>query len=154
MDVNSINPILGAFADILPQIGFQTVTKKTVTLSEPALNNEGLLISISMVGPLKGAILIGIEIDSAKKFASKMMMGMDVPELNELAQSAISEMGNMVCATACTYYSQAGINGLEISPPVLLIGEGGQVKLSVPKVVVVKFAVDDIDVDVYIGLTN
>ena len=34
----------------------------------------------------------------------------------------------------------------------MMIGEGGCVMLSVPKVVRVKFAADDIDVDVYVGL--
>ncbi|NPV91983.1 MAG: chemotaxis protein CheX [Firmicutes bacterium] len=152
MDVNSINPILSSFVSILPQIGFQTVEKREVKLIEPMLENIGLLINISMVGPLRGSIVIGMEVEAAKQFASKMMMGMPVLELDELAQSAISEMGNMVCATACTNYNLAGIDGLDISPPTLLIGEGGQVKLAVPKVILVRFEVDGIMVNVYIGL--
>jgi chemotaxis protein CheX len=154
MDVNSINPILTAFANILPQIGFQTVERKAVALAGTTLANTGLVINISVVGPLKGSILIGMNLESAKQFASKMMMGMDVSELDSLAQSAISEMGNMVCANACTNFSTAGITGLDISPPTLMIGQGGQIMLSVPKVVMVKFAVDGIEVDVYVGLTK
>jgi chemotaxis protein CheX len=147
-----INPILEAFAGIVPQIGFQTVEKKGISLEGASLNYQGVLINIGVVGPLKGAILIGMDIESAKKFASKMMMGMEVSEFDSLAQSAISEMGNMVCANACTHFAKVGITGLDISPPTLLIGNDGQVRMAVPNVVVVKFAVDGIDVKIYIGL--
>jgi len=153
MDVNSVNPILASFANILPQIGFQTIEKKGLSLSGSALTNKGIMINISMVGPLKGAILIGMEMDAAKQFASRMMMGMDVVDFDSLAQSALSEMANMVCANACTNFTEVGIVGLDISPPTLLIGQGGSVMLSAPKVIVVNFLIDGIPVDMYIGLT-
>lgn len=152
MDVNIINPILESFAGILPQIGFQAVERKGIALEGSNLHYQGILINIGVLGPLKGAILIGMSLDAAKQFASKMMMGMEVAELDSLAQSAISEMGNMVCANACTNFTKAGIHGLDISPPTLLIGDAGQVRLPVPQVIVVKFAVDGIDVNVYAGL--
>ena len=153
MDVNLINPVLQAFANILPQIGFrQEIEKKGLSLVDSGLTNPGVLLTISIVGPLKGTVLIGMTLDAARQFASKMMMGMEVAAFDSLAQSAISEMGNMVCATACTNFADAGVAGLDISPPTMMIGEGGCVMLSVPKVVRVKFAADNIDVDVYVGL--
>ena len=152
MDVNSINPILNAFAEILPQIGFQDIAKNGISLEGSTLENPGILINIGVMGPLKGAILIGMSIDDAHQFASKMMMGMPVAELDELAQSALAEMGNMVCANACSLFSQTGVVGLDISPPSLLVGKGGQVRLSVPKMIVVNFSADGIAVDVYVGL--
>ncbi|MBP2652665.1 MAG: putative inhibitor of methylation, CheC [Firmicutes bacterium] len=152
MDVNAINPILDAFAHILPQVGFQVVEKKAISLESSCLRNPGMIINIGVMGPLKGAILIGMDVESAKQFASKMMMGMEVVELDSLAQSAISEMGNMVCANACTNFSQSGMGGLDISPPTLLIGKDAMIKLSVPKVIGVTFAVDGIRVDVFVGL--
>lgn len=154
MDVNLINPVLGSFADILPQIGFQKVEKTGVSLAESTLSNPGLLINISMIGSLSGTILIGMKIESAKLFASKMMMGMEVPEFDSLAQSAISEMGNMVCANACTRFAQAGVDGLDISPPTLLIGQGGQVMLISPQVIEVQFLADEVPVTIYISLTK
>lgn len=154
MDVTMINPVLEAFANILPQIGFQSVEKQSVSLADSSLQYEGILINIGVVGPLQGTILIGMDIDSARQFASKMMMGMDVPELDSMAQSAISEMANMVCANACTNFVAAGVNGLDISPPTLLIGSNGQVKLAVAKVLAVGLSVDGIAVKVYIGLSK
>lgn len=152
MDVNLINPILSAFGEIIPQIGFQTIQKKSVSLVGSTFNYDGVLINLSVVGPIKGVIMIGMDTDSAKRFASKMMMGMEVSEFDKLAQSAVSEMGNMVCANACTQYSKIGINGLDISPPTLMIGQGGQATLPVPQTIVIHFLVDDIEIKVYIGL--
>ncbi|MEL7633188.1 MULTISPECIES: chemotaxis protein CheX [Sporomusa] len=152
MDVTMINPILEAFVSIVPQLGFQKVEKKGISLKGSILTYQGVLINIGVVGPLKGAVLIGMDLDSAKQFASKMMMGMEVPELDSLAQSAISEMGNMVCANACTNFAKVGIDGLDISPPTLLIGNDGQVRLAVSEVLVVNLTVDGILVNVYCGL--
>ncbi len=152
MDVNRINPILDAVAGTLPQLGFQTVEKKAVTLNDHVLSWRGVMITIGMLGSVKGSIAIGMEMDSACRFASTMMMGMEVNELDELSQSAISEMANMVCANACTRFSQIGVNGVDISPPVMLVGAGGKVTLPVPKVISVAFWVDDISVDIHIGL--
>ncbi|MDR3587628.1 MAG: chemotaxis protein CheX [Desulfosporosinus sp.] len=152
MDINLINPLIVSFTDILPQLGFQSVERRGISLIGSTLDYDGVLVHISLVGVLKGAILIGMSLDSAKHFASKMMMGMTVAEFDPIAQSAISEMGNMVCANACTRFSEVGIIGLDISPPILLMGREGQAILPVPQTIAIHFSVDSIDVYVYIGL--
>lgn len=152
MDVKLLNPILEAVAGILPQLGFQSVTKKGVALSGSVLEWRGVMINIGMLGKIRGSIGIGMQKEAACRFASVMMMGMEVTELDELAQSAISEMANMVCANACTRFSQVGLDGVDISPPVLLVGEVGKVTLPAPKVLSVAFMADDIPMDIHIGL--
>jgi len=152
MDVKMINPILAAFTDIIPQIGFEKIEKKNISLVGSTFSYDGVLINLAVVGSIKGVILIGMDIDSAKRFASKMMMGMEVTDFDALAQSAVSEMGNMVCANACTQFSKIGIDGLDISPPTIMIGQGGQATLPVPQTIIIHFLVDSIDVKVYVGL--
>lgn len=154
MDVNLINPILAAFAEILPQIGFQTIEKKDISVVGATFDYDGVLVNLAVVGSIKGVILIGMDIDSAKCFASKMMMGMEVAEFDSLAQSAVSEMGNMVCANACTQFAKVGMEGLDISPPTIMISQGGQATLSVPQTIVIHFLVDDIPIKVYVGLVS
>lgn len=154
MDVTLINPILAAFTDVLPQIGFQKIERKNISLVGAMFNYDGVLINLAMVGSIRGIILIGMNIDSAKKIASKMMMGMEVKDFDSLAQSAISEMGNMVCANACIQFCKIGIEGLNISPPTVMMGQEGHAALSVPQTVVIDFSVDGIDLTVYVGLTS
>lgn len=152
MDVNVINPIINAFAEILPQIGFQQVTRKSLSLAEADVDNAGVFVNIGFLGQLKGVVLIGLDLPSAMQFASKMMMGMPVTSFDALAQSAISEMGNMVCANACTKFASAGISGIDISPPTLMISEGGKVMLPVSKAIAVKLDVDGIEVEIYVAI--
>ena len=152
MDVNLINPILSAFAEIIPQIGFETIQKKNLSVVGSTFSYDGVLVNLAMVGSIKGVILIGMDIDSAKCFASTMMMGMEVTDFDSLAQSAVSEMGNMVCANACTQFTKIGIEGLDISPPTIMFSQGGKATLPVPQTIVIHFSVDSIDVKVYVGL--
>lgn len=152
MDVNAINPILASFTEVLPLLGFSQVTKKKVSLAGSTLAYDGILLNVAVVGSIKGVLLIGMSFEDAKKFASKMMMGMEVSELDSLAQSAISEMANMVCANACTQFSKADIGGLDISPPTLMMGTGGMATLPVPQAIVIDFDCDGIEVKLYVGL--
>jgi len=71
---------------------------------------------------------------------------------DQLAQSAIAEMGNMVCANACTQFNNIGINGLDISPPTVMISDFGTATLSVNQIIMISFIVDGIDVNIYVGL--
>ena len=152
MDVKIINPILAAFSEILPQIGFCSVRKKGVSLVESCVAYEGVLVNIALLGSIKGVVLIGMSMDSAKQVVSKMMMGMEVPTLDSLAQSALSEMGNMVVANSCMQFNKIGIEGLDISPPTVLISESGTATLPVQRAIKLSFSVDDLDVNVYVGL--
>ncbi len=148
------NPVLAALEGTLPQLGFGSVERQKVELVGPKLSCKGVMINIGVLGSLRGAILMGMNLEDAKRFASTMMMGMEVNEMDEMAQSAISEMGNMVCANACTRYGEIGIEGLDISPPVLLTGSGGMVTIASPQVVAVTMSVDGIIMEVFVGLNN
>lgn len=152
MDVKNINPVFNAFTNILSQIGFEKIEKKDVSIAKAVLKSKGLLLSVGVVGELKGTIVFEMDIESAKKFASKMMMGMEVTELDSMEQSAISEMSNMVCANACTNFTEEGIPGLNISPPIMMIGIDSTLKLSIPAVISVRYLVDEIEVFLYVGL--
>ena len=151
MDVNMVNPILAAFTEVLPQIGFQNIQKKSLSVEGSTFEYSGVLLNIAMIGSIRGVILLSMTFDGAKQFASRMMMGMEVAEFDKLAQSAISEMGNMVCANACTQFSKINVGGLDISPPTLMMGQG-QATLPVPQAIIIDFTCDNLDVKIYVGL--
>ena len=88
--------------------------------------------------------------DTAKAIASKMMMGMPVDEFNELAQSAISELINMLTANTATNFSENGII-IDISTPTLMYGDFKASACS-DQVLCVKMVVDDYEVDVNISI--
>ncbi|EET85637.1 CheC domain protein [Clostridium carboxidivorans P7] len=82
-----------------------------------------------------------------------MMMGMPVNELDDMAQSALSELTNMLTANASINLSEIGVN-VNISTPTLLYGEDIQIKMNVDKILCIQLTVDDIPIDVNIALQN
>ncbi len=85
-----------------------------------------------------------------KKIASKMMMGLPVEELNEMAQSALSELSNMLTANASINFSNIGVN-VNISTPTLMYGQDIKIKLNTDKILNIKIVADDIPIDVNVA---
>ena len=65
MDVNMVNPVLLSFKEILPQIGFQSVEKQKLSLLPSTFSYNGIILNISMVGKIRGVIMIGMDLEGA-----------------------------------------------------------------------------------------
>ncbi|KAJ50056.1 chemotaxis protein CheX [Clostridium tetanomorphum] len=151
MDVKLINPFIEAFYNVMPQIGFFKIEKGEVYLKEKHLSGTGVLINLGLVGDFKGNIIYGIDLESAKKIASTMMMGMPVSELDDMAQSAISELTNMLTANASINFSNMGKN-INISTPTLIYGDKIEIKVNTDKVLCIKILVDDIPIEINVAI--
>ena len=78
-----------------------------------------------------------MNLEHAKSIASTMMMGMPVAEFDDMAQSAVSELANMLTATAATIFSNVGIT-VDISTPTMLYGNEVSVKMNASRVICVE----------------
>ena len=152
MDVNIINPILESFVNVMPQLGFANVEKKGISLKGKYIECTGVEVIIGITGDIKGSIIYGISEEDAKKIASQMMMGMPVNELDELAQSAISELINMLTANAATIYSKES-RSVDISTPTLIRGEF-VTNATVEKIICVEMNIDGMKFEVNISLES
>ncbi|MGN0144806.1 MAG: chemotaxis protein CheX [Clostridium sp.] len=150
MDVKHINPVIGSVANIMPQLGFTEISKKGLSLKDKNIDSPGVVVIIGLIGDVKGNIIYGLSLDDAKKIASTMMMGMPVDDFNEMAQSAISELVNMLTANVATNYSQDNIN-VDISTPTLIQGEF-VANASTDQVICVEMDVDGIKLDINISI--
>ena len=79
------------------------------------------------------------------------MMGMEVAVFDDMAQSAISELTNMLTANASIEFSKIGKN-INISTPTLVTGKELGIKVSARKVLVVEMEADGINFFVNIGI--
>lgn len=129
MDVNLINPFVSALGEVLPQLGFQSITRGNLAIKEQMVDSRGVTVLIGMTNQIRGNIAYNMTEQTAKKLASIMMMGMPVAEMDSLAQSAISELVNMVTANATMKFEQQGLV-VDISPPSLVMGHDFKAKLS------------------------
>jgi len=150
MDVNYINPILSSFVNVMPQLGLANVEKKGMSLKGRFIESPGVMIIVGIIGDIKGNVIYGISLNDAKKIASTMMMGMPVENFDELAQSAISELTNMLTANVATNFSNDNII-INISTPTLIHGQF-TANSSSDKVVCVEMGVNDMIIEVNISM--
>lgn len=150
MDVKYINPFFASITNIMPQLGIQNIKKGELSIRSKFIKSQGVLINVGVVGDIKGNIIYGTTVECAKKIASSMMMGMPVEELDEMAQSAISELTNMLTANASTVFSEEGIN-IDISTPTLMYGDF-TATASTDKVICVKMLIEDLPFEINIAI--
>jgi chemotaxis protein CheX len=122
MNSQFAEPFISSFLNVMPQLGFSDVHQGTTETVEKKIESPGVIVILGVVGDLRGNVIYGMSAECAKKVASTMMMGMEVAEFDEMAQSAVSELSNMLTATASTEFTTLGIK-TDISTPTLMYGE-------------------------------
>ena len=151
MDVKLANPFIQSFDSVMPQLGFVRTRQGDLTEKEHEIEFTGVVIIVGIVGAIKGNAVYCLDDTSAKTIASNMMMGMPIDELDEMAKSALSELSNMLTATAATYFSETGLH-IDISTPTVLSGESMKVKMGSKQVFSVQLYADDVMVDINIAV--
>lgn len=121
LDVKHINPFLQSAISI-----FQSAVQTQLTVGKPSVSkldfpDYNFLLQVGVTGDLKGQILLVMDVDSAKTIASRMMFGMPVNELDEMASSALGELSNMIMGNTATLFSTQNIH-IDITPPLAMGG--------------------------------
>ena len=120
INVNYINPILKASVTVIEQACGMNVTIGKPALKEASFTHDELLILMGITGEMKGQAIIDFPMASALQIASKMCM-MEMTELNEISQSAICELCNMIMGNTATLFYQSGTQ-IDITPPTICKG--------------------------------
>ncbi len=145
-----MNPFIESFTTVMPQLGFGSVQKGKLSVKGRELTSSGVIIIVGIVGAIRGNVVYTIDIESAKKIASTMMMGMEVTEFDEMSKSAVSELTNMLTANAATCFANIGIS-IDISTPTLLQGDDVLVKMSSDQVLCIQLLTDNIPIEINIA---
>lgn len=122
INVEYINPFISAAQTVLKDFCNIETSMGKPYLKQAAYEGNILTVIIGVTGELKGQVLINMRAETACNIASHMMMGMPVPELNDMAKSAVSELSNMILGNAATIFSTNNIT-LDITPPSLVLGD-------------------------------
>ena len=121
INVDHINPFLMAASSIMRDACQMEIKIDKPYVKTTEFASDSVIIMIGVTGEMRGQVLIALTNTKACDVASKMMMGMPVPELDDMAMSAISELGNMIMGNAATILSTKGI-GIDITPPTVCRG--------------------------------
>ncbi len=151
MDAKLVNPFIDAFMTVMPQIGFPTPKRTKVYLQDKNATSLGVVVMVGFTKQMRGNVVYNMNEDTAKFIASTMMMGMPVAEFDAMAQSAISEMSNMLSANAATNLTQMELE-VDISTPSLTIGEGFSIKISESQYLTVEMDLGGHKIDIAIAV--
>lgn len=151
MDAKMINPFIEAIMHIMPQLGFQNIVKGNILVKDQFMESKGVTVLVGLTDDMRGNVAYNMTEDTAKKIASTMMMGMPVAEMDEMAQSAISELTNMVTGNAATNFAKYQLK-VDISPPTLVVGSDFKAKVSSSKFIVVEMIIDSLPIELNVGL--
>jgi chemotaxis protein CheX len=119
MKAEYINPFLESAGIVLEQLINVRPVPGRLAIKEVKFAEEHVWIQIGMSGQMQGDIVFGIHEQVALKIVSAMMGGFLVTQMDDMARSAISELGNMISGNASTILSNQGIR-IDITPPRLI----------------------------------
>ncbi len=123
MQVELINVFIKAATDVLRSETGEAPDAGSVKVQSSAQTSEEVTVMIGVTGDVRGMVLLGMSERTAKGIVSRMM-GEPCPLFDELAQSGIAEMGNVITGLATQGLEQAGYAAV-ISPPALVAGGPG-----------------------------
>lgn len=116
MKAEVINPFLESACHVIEQVIQVSPSTGNLGVKEISLIDNHIWIQIGMTGQMSGDIVFGLQEQVALRMVSVMMGGYILTEMDEMGQSAISELGNMISGNASTILSNQGVN-VDISPP-------------------------------------
>lgn len=121
MDVKYINPFINVTINIVQQICNVGAKRGQIYVKSSPFIADNVVIIIGIAGDFKGQVFFTMAEETACTIASSMMFGMEVPALDEMAKSAIAELGNMIMGNVSTEFYNEGIK-IDITPPTVLVG--------------------------------
>lgn len=135
MKAQILNPFLEAIHEVLSKEVQTEIERGELSLAANSYTTADVTSLISMIGQVEGNVLFSLDYQTAKQVVGRML-GEPVQEFNELAQSGISELGNVIVGQASVRLARAGYQ-TNISPPALILGDGARLStLDYPRLVV------------------
>lgn len=151
MKVEFVNPFVSAAFMVLEKVGKTKVTKGTLSLASSPLAGMDVNTVIGVTGDILGQVIYSMSTDTAQKIASVMLMGLPISDFDEIAKSAISELGNIITGNAAT---ELGNNGYccNITPPSLFMGKEVKVSIKDLQILLIPVTTDFGDIHIYVAL--
>lgn len=134
MKADFVNPFVSAAFNVFETVMGQRPERGQLALRNATFTTQQVTIMAGVNGEIEGMALYGMTVVTAAKIASAMI-GDEVTELDEMAWSALSELGNMITGNAATILSQRGYE-LDITPPSVVRGVDVEISTKSPALVV------------------
>jgi len=125
MTVEVLNAFLFAASHSLSQ-ELQTAIKRTgLRLETTDHVTDEVIVYLSFVGKVRGALLLGMSLSTARAMAA-FMVSEPMEGLTEMGLSALAELGNLVAGGTCIELEKIGLRA-DITPPTIMIGSRSRI---------------------------
>jgi chemotaxis protein CheX len=125
-NVNFLNPFLEAVREVMQAELNASVQPGVPTVSKSSLTTSDLAVVVGLGGQVRGVVLYEMSEATGLAMVSRVL-GQKLTELDDLAKSGVSELGNVITGRASVHLTRAGYDA-RISVPLLIQGSG--VKIS------------------------
>jgi chemotaxis protein CheX len=122
MRTEFINPFLQAATEVLEAELGSVPRRGIIGLEKSVYTSNDITAAVGVTGEVEGVVLYVMTEATGRGMVSKMME-QDFPEFDDLAQSGIAEIGNVITGRAAVLLAEAGFTS-DLTPPMLLLGRG------------------------------
>ncbi len=151
MNVEYLNPIIKASTFVLGQTCMVETKVGKPYLTQTSYKDEIFIVMMGITGQLHGQVILAMEAGVACQLASKMMMGMPVDSLNDMAKSALGELMNMMMGNAMTYFSEMDIL-LDITPPTMFDSKNLRLNVGDSKMIGIPIEFDGMTIELNVAI--
>ncbi|MHB0912679.1 MAG: chemotaxis protein CheX [Armatimonadota bacterium] len=134
MRVEFVDPFVSAGFVVLQTLVQDSPERGSLSMRALTFTTQQVTIVTGVNGEVEGTVLYGMSLVTAQKISSAMM-GQTIQMMDDMAWSAISELGNMITGNAAQALYDSGYK-CDITPPSTLRGLNIEVSTVVPALVV------------------
>lgn len=149
MKAEHVNPFIISICKVVKDMCMLDLKIGKPVVKPDKYAQDASIIRLGLIGNLTGTVILNLEQSTALEIVSKMMM-MPVTVIDEIGQSAISELGNMVAGNAATIFANSNII-IDITTPGYFLG--GEYPSDNREVFSIPFSCDagEVTVDIFIN---
>jgi chemotaxis protein CheX len=148
--VEYINPFISASFNVLEMCLGSKPEKGPLEMQPATFTSDQCNIVTGVTGSIQGAVIYGMSLLTADKIASKMI-GQPIKTFDQLAASAIAELGNMISGNAMTMLSEMGWS-CDITPPTIIRGTNVKITTASIPALVIPLTVPEGEIHVTVGI--
>jgi chemotaxis protein CheX len=123
MQVELVNVFVQAALEVLNQELGGDVTSGSMRVLSSAQTSEAVTVMVGISGDVRGMALLGMSENTARELVARMLAE-PCPYFDDMAQSGIAELGNVITGMAARGLEAQGLQ-VTISPPALVAGGPG-----------------------------
>jgi chemotaxis protein CheX len=138
LKVEFLNPFISAATRVIAQLCGGDIEQGQIAVRSALVTTQQISIMVVVSGHVEGRVMYGMSPVTATKIASAMIESQHVI-FNELALSAISELGNIISGNAAQLLAKSGFV-CDMTPPTIVRGVNVEIASVAPSLVVPLYA--------------